>query len=409
MTRKHYNSQALLLNLRRPATRLPRLHMIFRSFLSVVFCLALSTGITAQQAAPPQTVPPPQAPPVQMDAEAAGLMQGWALMAQKQYGLAESHARTVLGKFPRSFPVVVLAIEASVAASGGEAGLAHYETWLGQRTVEEPALLRAVAIGILKTEARMESSARTDALRLLAADGADISDLHGAAGPPGTRVLASAGDDQAVSQVIAELKAGSTNEVAAIDALAASGSQRAQTAIAAELSDPKPEVRGAAADALGRMRARGSQARLRALLKDETSFVRIRAAAALMNLNDTSGLPMLRELLVSEAPASRLIGAEAMASAPDAAWMDTVRELTRAGEPTVRLGAARLIAPHDPALARSVVESLSADPNPAVRELAGRTLAESSTGDLRTLRKLLHSDDAGTRVRAAGAILAATR
>lgn len=374
-----------------------------RLLLATVFFLVLNVGVHAQQAAPPP------APPVQMAGEPAGLMQGWALMAQKQYGLAESHAKTVLAKFPRSLPVVVLAIEAGIAANGGEAGLAHYETWLGQRTVEEPALLRAVATGILKTEARLESAGRTEALRLLAADGADLSELHGAAGPPSTRVLASAGDEQAISTVIAELKGGSTNEVAAIEALAASGSQRAQGPIAAELSDPKPEVRGAAAEALGRMGARSSQERLRTLLKDETSFVRVRAAAALMELDDTSGLPLLRELLVSELPASRLIGAEALASAPDTTWMETVRNLTRAGEPTVRLGAARLIAPHDPVLARSVVEALSTDPNPAIRELAGRTLAESSGGDLRTLRKLLRSEDPATRVKAAGAILAATR
>ena len=403
MTRKHYNSRTLPLERHRPATGLARLHMTSRFLLSTVLVLALPLVAAAQQPSPPQ------APPVQMDGEAAGLMQGWALMAQKQYGLAEGHAQTVLAKFPRSFPVVVLAIEASVAASGGEAALARYETWLGQRTIEEPALLRAVATGVLKTEARLESSARSEALRLLAQEGTDISQLTGVAGAPSTRVLASAGNDQAVSHLIEELKAGSTNEVAAIEALGASGSQRAQTAIAAELSDPKPEVRGAAADALGRMRARGSQERLRTLLKDETSFVRVRAAAALMNLNDTSGLPLLRELLVSEVPASRLIGAEALASAPDATWMDTVRELTKAGDPTVRLAAARLISPHDPELARSVVESLSSDPNPAVRELAGRTLAESSAGDLRMLRRLLHSEDATTRVRAAGAILTATR
>lgn len=330
-------------------------------------------------------------------------------MAQKQYALAESHATTVMGKFPRSFPVVVLAIEASVAASGGEAGLARYESWLGERKVEEPALLRTVAIGVLKTEARSESAARSEALRLLAREGTDIGELTGAAGGPAARVLASAGNDQAISQVIEELKAGSTNEVAAIEALAASGSPRALPVIAARLSDAKPEVRGAAADALGRLRARSSQERLRLLLKDESSFVRVRAAAALMNMDDTTGLPLLKELLASDVPASRLIGAEALAGAPDAMWMETVRELTRTAEPTVRLGAARLIFPHDPALARSVVDSLSADPNPAVRELAGRTLAESSAGDLRTLRRLLHSEDPATRVKAAGAILASTR
>jgi hypothetical protein len=383
--------------------------MTSRFLQSVCLLLALSANPVAQQQSPPAPAAP-QAPPLQMDGEAAGLMQGWALMAQKQYGLAESHARTVLGKFPRSVPAVVLAIEASNAASGGEAALARYETWLRQRTAEEPSLLRLVALGILKTEARIESPARSEALRLLAKDGIDIAEIAGSgAAPPSVRVMAMAGDEQAVSKVIDELKGGTTNEVAAIEALAASGSQRAQSAIAAELADPKPEVRGAAADALGRLQARGSLERLRTLLKDDNSFVRVRAAAALMAMNDTSGLPLLNELMASEIPASRLIGAEALAASPDASWIQTVRDLTKTGEPTVRLAAARLIAPHDPALAKSVVESLASDPNPAVRELAGRTLAESSPADLKTLRRLLHSEDAPTRVRAAGAILTATR
>ena len=380
--------------------------MTSRFILRAVLVLVVPAGAHAQQ--PPSS---PKAPPIQMDAEAAGVMQGWALMAQKQYGLAESHAETVMGKFPRSLAVLVLAIEASNAASGGEAALARYETWLGQRTVEEPALLRLVAIGVLQTEGRLESQARSEALRLLASDGIDLSQVSGtaAAGGPTARVLASTGNEQAVSQVIEELKAGKTNEVSAIEALAASGSPRAQTAIVMELGDPKPEVRAAAADALGRMQARGAQDKLRTMLKDESSFVRVRAAAALMTMNDTSGLALLRELLSSDVPASRLIGAEALASAPDASWMETVRDLTRSGEPTIRLGAARLIAPHDPALARSVMESLASDPNPAVRELASRTRVESSTGDLKALRRLLHSDDPVTRVKAAGGILAATR
>ena len=377
-------------------------------FLSIpALVLVFSTSTAAQQA--------PPAPPVaslQMDGESAGLMQGWALMAQKQYGLAESHARTVLQKYPRSVAAVVLAIEAGIAANGGDAGLARYESWIGQRTAEEPALLRIVAIGILKSAAREESSARGDALRLLTREGIDVADFSGASGSaqaPTSRVLATAGNEQAIAHVIEELKAGATNEVDAIEALAASGSPRVESAIAAELADTKPEVRAAAAEALGRLQARGTQERLRTLLKDPHSFVRVRAAAALMNLNDTSGLSLLRELLVSEAPASRLIGAEALAGTPDATWLEVVRQLARSGEPTVRVGAARLIAPHDPDLARSVMESLASDPNPAVRELVSRAQAESSSVDLKVLRRLLRSDDVPTRVRAAGSILAATR
>jgi HEAT repeat protein len=373
----------------------------------VIVCVAASATLWAQQPAPA-----PQPPAAHLNAEAAGLMQGWALMAQGQHGLAESHAATVQQKFPHSVAVAVLAIEAGIAASGPGAGLDHYERWLGQRKMEDPSLLRLVALGVLKAEARQESPARSEALRLLNGEpGIDADAVFaGAAGAEvHPRVMAALGSDAAVSQVIDELKAGATSKVAAIEALGASGSPRAEAAVAAQLADPRPEVRGAAADALARLQARDSQARLRELLKDEFSFVRTRAAAALLALNDPAGLPLLRELLVSETPASQLIGAEALAATPDATWLETVRGLARSGEPTVRLGAAQLLGPHDPELARSVSESLAQDDNPAVRTLASRTLAQTVSRDLATLRRLLRSDDPLTRVRASGNILAATR
>lgn len=382
--------------------------MNVKGMFPLIVCVAASATLGAQQAPPA-----PQPPAAHLNEEAAGLMQGWALMAQGQHGLAESHAATVQQKFPRSVAVAVLAIEAGIAASGPGAGLDHYDRWLGQRTMEEPSLLRLVALGVLKAEARQESPARSEALRLLNEEpGVDTEAVFaGATGAAAVnpRVMAALGSDTAVSQVIEELKAGATSKVAAIEALGASGSARAEAAVAAQLADPRPEVRGAAADALARLQARGSQAKLRELLNDEISFVRVRAAAALLALDDPAGLPLLRELLVSETPASQLIGAEALAAAPDATWLETVRALARTGEATVRLGAARLLGPHDPELARSVSESLAQDENPAVRALASRTLAQTVSRDLGTLRRLLRSDDALTRVRAAGNILAATR
>lgn len=382
--------------------------MHFRTLLYVIVCAVVPAGLAAQQ--PPS---PPQPPAFQIDTEAAGLMQGWALMAQGQHGLAESHAATVLQKFPRSVAVAVLAIEASLAASGPEAGLQQYDRWMGSRTVEDPSLLRLVALGVLRAEARQDSPARSEALRLLARepdfDAAALLPGPGASGGAPPRVLAALGNEEAVAQVIEELKSGTSNKLAAIEALGASRSPRAEAAVTVELTDARPEVRAAAADALGRLQARGAQPKLRELLDDPFSFVRVRAAAALLALDDAAGLPLLRELLVSETPASQLMGAEALAGSPDANWLETVRSLARTGEPTVRLAAARLLAPHDPALARSVTESLAQDANPAVRALASRTFVHTASGDLAALRRLLRAEDPLTRVRAAGHILAATR
>src|SRR5918993_839411 len=69
---KHYNSRALPLDLRRSHTRLARLHMTSRFISFAVLLLVLQTVNFPQQ---PQSAQ--KAPPVQMDGEAAGLMQGW--------------------------------------------------------------------------------------------------------------------------------------------------------------------------------------------------------------------------------------------------------------------------------------------------------------------------------------------
>jgi hypothetical protein len=359
---------------------------------------------------------PPPAPPIStINTEAAGLMQGWALMAQGQSGLAESHARTVLKTSPRSVAAIVLAIEAGIVTNGAPAGLDYYEQWVGTRTLEEPALLRRVALGFLQREAATEdSAARLDALEILAGDAgggravmATIKD-----GPGAVRLRAALGDDSAVRAVIDELGGGATNKLAAIDALAKSASSRALPAVTAQLKDPRPEVRAAAAEGLGRLGAQGAVLVLRqAYQSDDSPFVRTKAAAALLKLNDTTGLAMLRELLVSDSPVSQLVGAEALADAPDATWTGVVRSLAQSGEATVRLAAARLIAASDPALARAVADALAADSNLAVRELATRAQAELGgiTRDLSRLRPLLRSADPHTRVKAAGGILSATR
>lgn len=368
--------------------------------------LALApASITAQ-------TPPPLPPLPNVSGEAAGLMQGWALMAQGQSGLAESHARTILKASPRSVPAIVLAIEAGIATNGAPAGLDYYEQWVGTRTLEEPALLRRVAVGFLKAEAdREDSPARLDALRILAGDPGSGPALRTIKdGSDAIRLRAALGEDAAVRAVIDELNGGATNKLAAIDALAQSGHAQAVTTLAAQLKDPRPEVRAAAAEGLGRL---GSQAGLSALKvahqSDQSPFVRTKAAAALLKLNDTSGLAMLRELLISDSPSSRLVGAEALADVPDATWTDVVRNLAQTGEPTIRLAAARLIAATDPALAQAVADALAADTNLAVRELATRAQAELSGRDLSRLRPLLRSADPLTRVKAAGGILAATR
>src|SRR5688500_3478501 len=127
---RHYNSEALTQALRPRGGSAPGSGMKLSVVPAVIVCVATSATLVAQQA-------PPKAPAVNINSEAAGLMQGWALMAQGQHGLAESHAATILQKFPRSLGAVVLAIEAGIAASGGEAGLDQYDRWMAARRMEE--------------------------------------------------------------------------------------------------------------------------------------------------------------------------------------------------------------------------------------------------------------------------------
>jgi HEAT repeat protein len=283
---------------------------------------------------------------------------------------------------------------------------------VGTRTLEEPALLRRVAVGFLRREADLEESpARLDALRILAGDPGSGPDLRTIKDGPGAiRLRAALGEEAAVRTVIDELASGAANKMAAIDALAQSGAPQALPAVMAQLKDPRPEVRAAAAEGLGRLGAQGGLPALRtAYQSDQSPFVRTKAAAALLKLNDTSGLAMLRELLVSDSPEGRLAGAEALADTPDGTWTDVVRGLAQSGEPTIRLAAARLIGATDPALARAIADTLAVDTNLAVRELATRVQAELGGRDLARLRPLLRSADPLTRVKAAGGILAATR
>jgi HEAT repeat protein len=284
--------------------------------------------------------------------------------------------------------------------------------------LEEPAVLRRIAVALLREAAAQTGhvGARLEALRALAVSGdaAAAADLATAANSGGTaerRVLASTGDERAVSALIADLNKVTGNAMSIIDALAASGSKAAVAPLSDRLNNPSPEIRGAAVEGLGRLGLRLSGldlvSRIKPLLSDTTPYVRVKAAGALYGLNDMSGLQILQELLQSESSTSRLMTLQAMASRPDAAWLEQVRRLASAPEPEARVGAARLLAAHDPDLARKLLESAMNDPNPAIREMASEGLSGTGVTDLSTLRQFMKSNDRLTSVRAAAGVLMA--
>ena len=310
----------------------------------------------------------------------------------------------------------MLAVEVAIARGGSQAALSQYERWLGQRTLEEPAVLRRIAQALLKEAAAQSENAvaRLEALRALAADGdaAAAAQLQTASTKGGTgerRALASVGDERAVNALVADLKNGNGNAMTIIEALAASGSKAAIAPLTERLGSPSPEIRGAAVEGLGKLGTSFDvAARIKPLLNDPTSYVRVKAAGALYALNDMAGLQVLQDLQLAEPAASRLIAVQAMASKPDAQWVESVRRLTSADEPEVRVVAARLLSPHDPDLARKVLEGAMSDGNPAIREMASEAFGEVAATDFPTLRRLMTSNNRLTGVRAAGRLLTLT-
>jgi len=372
--------------------------------------ILLSPAVAAGQQRPP--APRPGALDVE---ETTTLAQGWTLLAQGHVQEAAARASRVLAENPRSGAALALAVEIEISRTGALAGVAQYERWLGRRTIEEPSVLRRLALASLREIAteQQDPTARVEAIRALIAEGdsgatGELAQVASTGGGAEARALASLGDERAVKLLIAELQEGPPARVTTIDALGASGSPLAVAPLVGLLGDPRPEVRGAAAGALGKLGDAKVVPQITPMLSDGNLYVRVKAAGALLRLHDYTGLPMLQELMLDPSPSSRLAAAEATSSSPDASWTALVRELAGSPEPEIRAAAARLIAPYDPELSLRVLESLAADQNPAIREMASRGLGEIATSDLTSLRRLMKNSDRLTRVRAAVRVLALT-
>jgi HEAT repeat protein len=380
-----------------------------RFLMASVLVVLLSPAIAGQR----QPASRPGAMGVE---EATSLAQGWTLLARGLAQEAAAHASRVLAENPRSGAALILAVEIEISKTGALAGLAQYERWLGHRTMEEPAVLRCLALATLREIAteRQDPTARIEALRGLIDEGeagaaGELAQAASKGGGAETRALASLGDERAVKILIAELSTEPGDRVTTIDALGASGNPLAVAPLVERLDNPRPEVRGAAVAALGKLGDPKLVPRITPMLSDGNLYVRVNAAGALFRLHDYTGLPLLQELMLDPSPSSRLAAAEATASSPDPSWIALVRELTSAPDLEIRAAAGRLIAPYDPELSLRVLESLAADQNPAIREMASRGLGEVVTSDLTTLRRLMKTTDRLTRVRAAVHVLALTK
>ena len=135
-----------------------------------------------------------------------------------------------------------------------------YEKWLGQRTLEEPSIVRRIATALLREHAytTQDERVRLEALRALASDGeqAALTALsRDSTGAAPHRVLAALGDERAVKALATSLTQGDRQHRR--DG-AGAGGQRSKAAVApltASLKDRNPEVRAAAATGLGKLDA----------------------------------------------------------------------------------------------------------------------------------------------------------
>jgi HEAT repeat protein len=385
----------------------------------------LPTHAALQQARTAQNLVP-------VSEETALIAQGWAALGAGDAVTASDRAQLVLGKYPQSVGALALAVEAAIARNGAMSGLTAYESWLGARKLEDPFVVRRIAIAALRetmnTSNVADGRARYVAMKALAAEG-DAQALSKLAEGIAkslfmeTRAMAELGDVRAVQTLLKRLESappGGKGQF--IEALAATKSKLAVPAMVKLLDDPDPFVVAAAADALGKLDARETIARLRPLVEEgHPGPQRWAAARALALMGDGAGTPFLRQMLVftpdghaagadDAGDMLQIQAAEGLAPlGPNPDWINTARRLAGSPNPQVRMLAAKVIAPQDQSLAKDTLEGLLRDSNSGIREMATEILASRVAGDFVTLRGLVRSPDAYARTLAAARIVELTR
>jgi HEAT repeat protein len=389
---------------------------ITRAFVVALMAVLPWPFVSGSQAHAQQAQAAPEVPRSSVSpSDAAVLAEGWALLAKGDIANAGRRADDVLSRAPRSGSALSLAVDTALAGGGSGAGLSRYEQWLGSRTAEEPAILRAIARALLIEAASDERNPTARGLALdaltrageAAALDAELRRKAYAGSDTETRALAAGGDKPALQMLIAQLSIPG-NKLGLIESIAATKAPAAVRPLVNLLHDPVIETRVAAIDALGQIGDPSAVQPLQAAFRDPSGYVRLHAASALFRLGDATGIKMLQDLAQAPAAKDRVFAAKALAAQPDGAWMSLVRGLISNPDPDIRLDAATLLAKEDPDSARPVLQQLARDTNPAVRDQAMLAMIDDLPGDLTGLRAWLRSANRMVRVNAAGRILELT-
>lgn len=354
-------------------------------------------------------------PPSPTGSDAATMAEGWTALAAGRRDAASAAAGRVLARTPWNHSAIALRIEALSSPEPME-GLAAYERWLGQRTVEDAGLLAPVAREVLlKIASEGEADLRHEAARQLTAAGVtppagDPPDLADQLAVNAER--ASRGDAAALEQLARAASAGTVDPSLMAGALESAG-PAATPVLVSMLQGSAGPGRAAAAAALGRRHAEEARPALQALANDPDPFVRSTAAVALARMGDREGQAFVERMLQSPVPDIRLMAAEAW-NGQDGPWVTAIMPLLENKDGTIRLQAARLIAPVNPDLARRTLNQAAGDGNPVIRAEAAKAMGRLAPDvpqatDLKELRRLLRDRDPSVRLHAAGTLLAVVR
>ena len=401
-----------------------------RNHFPAVVVLLLLGGAQANAQQPRDRAQPPSA----AGSDVAALANGWAALAAGRSQDAIKVADGLLTERPGDHRAVDLKIEA-LAPDEPLRALDAYEAWLGRVRLEDVFLLVPVARGtLLQISAGKDRALALQALQRLAQNG-DAQDtarlqqfLKSGTGLGGDATsspqqdvqLALRGDAAAAERLTSPEAARSVPPQSLAKALTAAG-PAAIPMLRSLLKYPAAPVRMDAALSLGKIGATDAVPDLKAMMSDPE--VRSYAAVALARLGDPDGEAVVQELLKSSVLDMRLLGAQAYEGKGTGPWVQAVMPALQDPNGLTRIRAAEMLAPVAPEAALPVLLEASKDPNPVVRadvmrvfertgllaasqQEPGPTSKSEGPTALDALRRMLRDPEPGTRLYAAGAIVA---
>jgi HEAT repeat protein len=346
--------------------------------------------------------------------------RGWSALGARQPAQALELARQLLQKNPSDHEAIGLAVAALTAIPQPVSALDEYERWFTQVRLEDPFLVRPIAIATLEQIAagsdtllaigaleHLSSSRIPGARERLQSGRTDQNALMTDA------ALARLGDTNAAARLVQSGQTAGPGRGAAVAALLPLGGSAAIPVLRQMLQDAAPPTRAAALRALGKMEAREALPDIQLRMTDPSPLVRARAVVALARMGNRQAEEQVTQMLESPVPDVRLIAAETYADRGNGPWISAIMPLLQDQGGLTRLMAAELIAPIDPEAVRSVLGQAAQDANPVVRSEAMRILAEPEafslmSGDWPSLRKWLRDPEAAIRMNAARIVIELT-